>query len=97
MESVTDGGGGVDDWWLQLPAGPSRCRRCTPPMPFLLDVLSLWAGFGGLLRDFPLGPFVKREVIFSSVGLHIVPHRKFDRIGGTSSATFPNFRYVAPR
>ena len=29
--------------------------------------------------------------------IHIVPHRKFDRIGGTSSATFPNFRYVAPR
>ena len=28
---------------------------------------------------------------------HIVPHRKFDRIGGTSSATFPNFNYVAPR
>ena len=28
---------------------------------------------------------------------HIVPHRKFDRIGGTSSATFPNFTYVAPR
>ena len=28
---------------------------------------------------------------------HIVPHRKFDRIGGTSSATFPNFKYVAPR
>ena len=27
---------------------------------------------------------------------HIVPHRKFDRIGGTSSATFPNFKYVAP-
>ena len=26
---------------------------------------------------------------------HIVPHIKFDRIGGTSSATFPNFRYVA--
>ena len=28
---------------------------------------------------------------------HIVPHRKFDRISGTSSATFPNFNYVAPR
>ena len=28
---------------------------------------------------------------------HIVPHRKFDMIGGTSSATFPNFRYVGPR
>ena len=28
---------------------------------------------------------------------HIVPHGKFDRIGGTSSATFPNFKYVAPR
>ena len=28
---------------------------------------------------------------------HIVPHRKFDRIAGTSSATFPNFNYVAPR
>ena len=27
---------------------------------------------------------------------HIVPHRKFDRIDGTSSATFPNFKYVAP-
>ena len=27
---------------------------------------------------------------------HIVPHRKFDRIGGTSSATFPNFKYVTP-
>ena len=29
--------------------------------------------------------------------IHIVPHKKFDRIGGTSSATFPNFKYVAPR
>ena len=28
---------------------------------------------------------------------HIVPHRKFDRIGGTSSATFPNLTYVATR
>ena len=28
---------------------------------------------------------------------HIVPHREFDRIGGTSSATFPNFKYVPPR
>ena len=28
---------------------------------------------------------------------HIVPHRKFDRIGGTSSKTFSNFKYVAPR
>ena len=28
---------------------------------------------------------------------HIVPHRKFDRIGGTSSATFPNLKYVALR
>ena len=28
---------------------------------------------------------------------HIVPHRKFNRIGGTSSANFPNFKYVAPR
>ena len=28
---------------------------------------------------------------------HIVPHRRFDRIGGTSSATFPNFNYFAPR
>ena len=27
----------------------------------------------------------------------IVPLRKFDRIGGTSSATFPNFNYVVPR
>ena len=24
--------------------------------------------------------------------MHIFPHRKFDRIGGTSYATFPNFR-----
>ena len=29
--------------------------------------------------------------------LHIVPHRKFDRIAGTSTATFPNFNYGAPR
>ena len=28
---------------------------------------------------------------------HIIPHRKFDRVGGTSSATFPNFIHVAPR
>ena len=28
---------------------------------------------------------------------HIVPHRKFDRNGGTSSVTFPNFKCVAPR
>ena len=28
---------------------------------------------------------------------HIVPHRKFDRIDGTSSSTFPNIKYVAPR
>ena len=28
--------------------------------------------------------------------VHIVPHRKLDRIGGTPSATFPNFKYVAP-
>ena len=28
--------------------------------------------------------------------LHISPHRKFDSIGGTSSATFPYFNYVAP-
>ena len=27
---------------------------------------------------------------------HMVPHRKLDRIGGTSSVTFPNFKYVAP-
>ena len=33
--------------------------------------------------------------LFSSYQ-HIVPHRKFDSIGGTSSATFPNFKYVAP-
>ena len=33
----------------------------------------------------------------SWIKTHIVPHRKFDRIGGTSSATFPNFNYVAPR
>ena len=32
-----------------------------------------------------------------TMGRHIVPHIKFDRIGGTSSATFPNFKYVAPR
>ena len=28
---------------------------------------------------------------------HIVPKGKFDRIGGTSCATFPNFKYAAPR
>ena len=27
---------------------------------------------------------------------HIVPHRKFDRIDGTLSATFPNVKYLAP-
>ena len=27
---------------------------------------------------------------------NIVPHIKFDMIGGTSSATFSNFKYVAP-
>ena len=30
------------------------------------------------------------------VAFHIVPHRKFDRIGRTASATFPNFKYIAP-
>ena len=29
--------------------------------------------------------------------LHIVPHKKFDRIVGTSSSTFPNFKYGGPR
>ena len=29
--------------------------------------------------------------------IHIVPHRKFDWIAGTSSPTFPNLKYVAPR
>ena len=29
--------------------------------------------------------------------LHIVPHRKFDSIAGTSSAILPNFNYVGPR
>ena len=28
---------------------------------------------------------------------HIVPHKKFDRIAGTSSLTFPNFKYGDPR
>ena len=28
--------------------------------------------------------------------IYIVPHRKFDRIGETQSATFPNFKYDAP-
>ena len=28
---------------------------------------------------------------------HIVPHKKFDRVGGTSSLTFPNFKYGGPR
>ena len=32
-----------------------------------------------------------------SVLQHIVPHKKFDRIGGTSSSTFPNFKYSGPR
>ena len=36
------------------------------------------------------------EIIFK-IYTHIVPNRKFDRVGGTSSATFPNFNYVAPR
>ena len=41
---------------------------------------------------------MKQAVLLDIVpGQHIVPHRKFDRIGGTSSATFPNFNYVAPR
>ena len=39
-------------------------------------------------------PYISSQVL---IGAHIVPHRKFDRFGGTSSATFPNFRYVAPR
>ena len=30
-------------------------------------------------------------------GTHIVPHRKFYKVGGTSSATFPNLKYVASR
>ena len=28
---------------------------------------------------------------------HIVPHKKFDRIGGTSSSTFADFKYGGPR
>ena len=39
----------------------------------------------------------KYLITFLKVQNHIVPHKKFDRIGGTSSATFPNFKYVAPR
>ena len=42
-------------------------------------------------------PFEEREEggVWRGGG-HIDPHRKSDRIGGTSSATFPNFKYVAP-
>ena len=28
---------------------------------------------------------------------HIIPHKKSDRIGGTSSVIFPNLKYVGPR
>ena len=31
------------------------------------------------------------------VKVHIVPQKKFDKIGGTSSLTFPNFKYGGPR
>ena len=40
---------------------------------------------------------LENKIILRGSTFHIVPHRKFDRIGGTSSAPFPNFRYVAPR
>ena len=36
-------------------------------------------------------------LVYTALHFHIVPHRKFDRIGGTSSANLPNFKYVAPR
>ena len=36
-------------------------------------------------------------MLSSPYGRHIVPLIKFDRIGGTSSATFTKFKSVAPR
>ena len=54
--------------------------------------------FGGdSIHCLPGGKGKHQEAKRMNKGLHIVPHIKFDRIAGTSSATFPNFRYVAPR
>ena len=45
-----------------------------------------------------LKKFIYKITLLSKqkIHCHIVQHKKFVRIGGTSSANFPNFRYVVP-
>ena len=69
-------------WFIQWKMDPSNSKTIKFSINQRLFMIFFWM--------FPVKGWSRRL-------FHIVPHRKFDRIGGTSSATFLNFNYVAPR
>ena len=82
-----------DSWAFSEGSGLSDLRCFS----FILGPFGILASESSFNVNWPPGAATGPTFFVKLCHGHIVPHRKFDRIGGTSSPTFPNVKYVAPR